>query len=172
MTYEQTDGITGAVSNVEKLNDFRKALEFTLKWEGGYTFDPDDPGGETKWGISKRAHPDEDISLLTPERAAQIYADEYWEPLACDCLEFPVNVAVFDTAVNCGVDRAGRWARESDDIKTFLDRRMQHYIDLVNRNDRFRKFMRGWTNRLNDLRKFVEINSPEVLENPQSSGEH
>ena len=42
---------------------FPLALQFALKWEGGdkYTNDPIDPGGETKYGISKRAYPDIDI---------------------------------------------------------------------------------------------------------------
>ena len=44
-------------------SDFLKCLKFTLPWEtgndpdGGYTNDPDDPGGETRWGIAKASHP-------------------------------------------------------------------------------------------------------------------
>ena len=40
---------------------FERAIDKTLAWEGGYVNDPKDPGGETKYGISKRAHPDVDI---------------------------------------------------------------------------------------------------------------
>ena len=39
---------------------FERAIDKTLAWEGGYVNDPKDPGGETKYGISKRAHPDVD----------------------------------------------------------------------------------------------------------------
>lgn len=35
--------------------NFEKAFSFVLKWEGVYTNDKDDPGGETKYGISKKA---------------------------------------------------------------------------------------------------------------------
>ena len=49
-----------------------------LKHEGGYVNDPSDPGGETKYGISKRAFPDLDIKNLTEEQAILIYYDEYW----------------------------------------------------------------------------------------------
>ena len=34
---------------------FERAIDKTLAWEGGYVNDPKDPGGETKYGISKRA---------------------------------------------------------------------------------------------------------------------
>ena len=38
--------------------DFATAVAFVLQHEGGYVHNPADPGGETKFGISKRAHPD------------------------------------------------------------------------------------------------------------------
>jgi len=34
---------------------FQEAFNETLRNEGGYVNDPADPGGETKWGISKRS---------------------------------------------------------------------------------------------------------------------
>ena len=40
---------------------FDKAFQITVGVEGGYVNDPADPGGETRYGISKRAHPDVDI---------------------------------------------------------------------------------------------------------------
>lgn len=36
---------------------FRHAVEIVLKHEGGYVNDPRDPGGETKYGISKHSSP-------------------------------------------------------------------------------------------------------------------
>ena len=35
--------------------DFNTAFERVVGTEGGYVNDPRDPGGETKFGISKRA---------------------------------------------------------------------------------------------------------------------
>lgn len=46
--------------------------------EGGYTNDPSDSGGETRWGISKRAHPEVDIKNLSFEGALFIYERDYW----------------------------------------------------------------------------------------------
>jgi lysozyme family protein len=58
---------------------FERALAFTLRWEGGLSQDPDDPGGTTKYGISARAHPEVDVRNLTLEDAKEIYRKEYWE---------------------------------------------------------------------------------------------
>ena len=147
---------------VKRLNDLREALKFTLAWEGAeYTNDPDDPGGETKWGISKKAYPNEDIKNLTRERALQIYARDYWNKLGCDNLVYPYNVAVFDTAVNCGVNRARVWMNKASDMNEFVELRHQHYIDIINKNPKLMKYARGWWNRLDDLRKYLEINGPQ-----------
>jgi lysozyme family protein len=68
--------------------------------EGGYVNDPADPGGETKYGISKRAYPGEDIAGLTLDRAKQLYARDYWGPAGCDGLPDLVKYEMFDLAVN------------------------------------------------------------------------
>ena len=57
---------------------FSEVIEDTLSHEGGYVFDPDDLGGETNWGISKRQYPDLDIKSLTREDAIDIYYKDYW----------------------------------------------------------------------------------------------
>lgn len=46
---------------------------------GGYTNDPHDSGGETKWGISKRAHPELNIKALTFNDALRIYEKQYYD---------------------------------------------------------------------------------------------
>lgn len=139
------------------MSNLLKALRFTLKWEGGYSNDSDDPGGETNYGISKRAHPKEDIKNLKMDRVAKIYEDGYWKPAGCEALPLAESVAVFDTAVNCGVSRAKRWLRDSKDLKDFLEKRRMHYYQLADDNPKFHKFMKGWLNRLNDLAKYIDI---------------
>ena len=84
---------------------------FVLKWEGGYTNDPDDPGGETKYGITKRDYPHLDIKKLTIEQAKQIYWKDYWLKGKCDKIEqFSPRLAFihFNYCVNTGVRQAGR----------------------------------------------------------------
>ena len=60
---------------------FDIAIDTVLRNEGGgkVTRDPRDPGGLTRWGVSKRAHPDVDILNLTEEQAVDIYCRLYWD---------------------------------------------------------------------------------------------
>jgi lysozyme family protein len=85
---------------------FPRAVALILKHEGGYVNDPADPGGETNFGISKRAYPAEDIRAMTPARASAIYERDYWRRAKCDELPWPLAVQVFDMAVNAGVGPA------------------------------------------------------------------
>jgi lysozyme family protein len=68
--------------------------------EGDYVNNPADPGGETKYGISKRAYPGEDIKNLTLDRAKQLYARDYWGPAGCDAIPDVLKFEMFDLAVN------------------------------------------------------------------------
>lgn len=82
--------------------NFEDAFRRVIGHEGGYSNDPRDAGGETMYGISKRAYPDEDIKGMTLDRAKAIYRRDYWGPTGCDLLPGPLNFAVFDLAVNAG----------------------------------------------------------------------
>src|SRR5258708_670605 len=124
------------------INNFRRSLQFTLKWEGGYVSDPADPGGETKWGISKRAYPSLDIPNLTPEQAANIYSNVYWDREGAISIPFPMCTAVFDTAVNDGVKRALDWMKQAKDSKAFLDLRRSYYYRVVKNNPSESKFLK------------------------------
>lgn len=147
-------------------NRFLQAFKFVAlhEWgnrpDGGYTNDPRDPGGETKWGISKRAHPDLDIKNLTLAQAIPIYVEEYWKPSGADVLansNVGFACAVFDTAVNCGVSRAVKWLKQAKDVEEFLGLRRQYYYTIIDANPSLAKFKNGWLNRLNDLHKYIDI---------------
>lgn len=88
------------------MSDFLKAFHYVIGLEGGYSNNPDDPGGETKFGISKRAYPDLDIKNLTLQQAEGIYYEDYWQHIHGDELTWPLNCLVFDSAVNQGVHQA------------------------------------------------------------------
>ena len=92
---------------------FESAFERTLSQEGGYVSDPNDPGGETKWGISARSYPGEDIKNLSVERAKEIYYRDYWTRLSLDLLRGDVATEIFDTAVNMGPGTAVEIAQEA-----------------------------------------------------------
>jgi lysozyme family protein len=97
---------------------FETALRNTLEWEGGYSNDPSDPGGETKYGISKRAYPDVDIKALTLETAATIYRRDYWDKARCDELPAPVAQCLFDSMVNQGPRTAIKLLQDSLSLET------------------------------------------------------
>ena len=81
-------------------------MEIILKYEGGYVFDKQDPGGETKYGISKKAFPETDIKNLTLEEAKKIYKDKYWDKINGDALPYHIALSVFDFSVNAGTGMA------------------------------------------------------------------
>ncbi len=89
------------------MSHFEEALRRTLNNEGGVVDDPHDPGGLTKYGISKRAYPRLDIANLSLVDARDIYWRDYWKRAGCQQLQnLEVACKVFDLAVNVGVLRA------------------------------------------------------------------
>jgi len=134
------------------MKDFNIALKFVLKWEGGYSNDPNDPGGETKFGISKRSYPELDISKLTLKQAKEIYYQNYWLKAGCDTLPYPFNIVVFDTSVNMGKRRALEILNAYSDWKDYLFRRIELYAGFKGA----KYYLRGWINRVIDLYKFIE----------------
>lgn len=95
------------------LTPFEVALAFVLEREGGYSNDANDPGGETNFGISKRAYPHLNMKALTREDAVAIYWGDYWIPCRCDSLPDEVAIMVFDCAVNQGVEFAKRTLQQT-----------------------------------------------------------
>jgi lysozyme family protein len=86
--------------------NFDQSFEKLLGHEGGYVNSRADPGGETKFGISARSYPGEDIKGLTVERARAIYLRDFWGPACCDALPDALKLQVFDMAVNSGITAA------------------------------------------------------------------
>jgi len=134
------------------MKDFEIALKFVLKWEGGYSNDLRDPGGETKFGISKRSYPDLDISKLTLKQAKKIYYQNYWLKAGCDELPYPFNIVVFDTAVNMGRSRAIKFIDPYNDWRDYLLKRLYTYSKFK----QAKLYFRGWANRVLDLYHFIK----------------
>lgn len=83
--------------------NFETAIKVVLEHEGGYVNDPDDPGGETKYGISKRSYPKLDIKNLTVQQAKEIYYTDFWIKNKFDkIISDDVAQKCFDTSVNIG----------------------------------------------------------------------
>jgi lysozyme family protein len=87
---------------------FGRAIARLLGDEGGYADNPADPGGETKFGITKREYPNVDIAALTRAEAIAIYYRDWWQRYHYSELPGPIGAKVFDLAVNIGPDHAVR----------------------------------------------------------------
>lgn len=92
----------------------RALIDYTIAKEGGYSNDPNDAGGETNLGISRRSYPNVDIKNLTKDVAAEIYYRDYL--IIPNILVIPtlrLRWKVFDIAVNMGAIRAVKMLQEA-----------------------------------------------------------
>lgn len=145
--------------------DFDRAMEFVLKWEGFISDHPDDPGKLTIFGIAGKYHPEEVRQMKTlidgnAKEAAlniakKIYWREYWEAAGCDALEWPMNLVVFDCAVNQGVKRAVGFRDSALNWTDVLFKRLTHYLSLGKP-----MFIAGWVNRIIDLYETAKTAHP------------
>ena len=92
--------------------DFDTAFTKLLGHEGAYSNHPNDPGGETMWGITiavARANGYTGAMRNMPVAVAKaIYRKDYWDRAKCDQLPAEVRFDMFDMAVNSGVGFAAR----------------------------------------------------------------
>jgi lysozyme family protein len=160
-------------------------LKFVLRWEGGFVDDPDDPGGKTNKGITHKVYeaylkskgkPNKDVKNITDQEVEAIYWELYWTPARCGELPDRLAVAHMDTAVNMGVPRAIRILQQSlgveadgkfgKDTRAAVESSDSEKVlakYLVTREARYRaiatgklkKFLKGWLNRLKDLKTYL-----------------
>ncbi len=161
--------------------DFDKALWKTLRWEGGYVNDPDDPGGATNHGITLATYNYyfddglEGLKNISEERVRLIYYYGYWKPIKGDEIkDQSVAELLFDMAVNhgksmavkkiqkllgCGVDGVvGPITLKAINDKPgkllfaeLHDVRTAYYKAIVARNPVMKKYLKGWLNRNNSF---------------------
>lgn len=123
-----------------------------------YENDPDDSGGETRYGVDKRSHPGEDIKNLTEDRAKQIYWNSYWSKYGCENYPYPLGECVFNVAVNAGYGRVQKiFNGGAKTAEEFLDAMDAFYYRLANARPKDKKFLRGWLARTASLRKKLGI---------------
>lgn len=147
--------------------------------EGGYVNNPNDPGGETKFGISKKQYPDLDIEKLEEEDAFKIYRDDYWDRYNISMIgDSYLAYKVLDMSVNLGPTTAVRLLQEalnilgSDlDVDGFIGPKtlkevnsieplltlnvlrllqQKRYLYLIVYNPKLKEFLKGWMKRSNE----------------------
>ena len=170
---------------------FRKSLDFVLQWEGGYVNHPNDRGGATNRGITQATYDSwrirnglsrSPVSGISGEEVSDIYASGYWKPVCADDLMAPLDLCVFDAAVQHGPGRAAKWLQrvvgakqdgaigpktltalalliDRDGLEAvigyYMEIRDEFYQDIVARDPSQAVFMRGWMNRMAALDEVV-----------------
>lgn len=151
--------------------NFDTAFDRLISHEGGYSNHPDDPGGETMWGVTvavARANGYAGPMRSMPrETARAIYRSQYWDTVKADSMPFAVAFQVFDAAVNHGNGQAAKFLQRAagvvDDgiigpktlaavaargaaaiLLLFNSEREQFYTDLKT----WPSFGKGWSRRI------------------------
>lgn len=143
-------------------NDIARALPIILQFEGGLVDDPNDPGGRTNKGITKKVYDAfrqskelsaQDVALISDVEVEEIYKTGYWDTVGGDTLEWPINLILFDTAVNTGVKQALTIKTSAGNITDssfkykYLLYRAQFYGSICFKNIKLVKFLPGWLKR-------------------------
>ena len=154
---------------------FETALPYVLRNEGGWSDDPNDPGGVTMRGITLGVasaygiDTKEKLKSISTEMIGRIYRDGYWR--LDGVVDQNVATKLFDMSVNMGLVTAVKLAQKelkmvdidgkcgpatirainSFDPEKFLTSlclaSMGHYIAISTKNPNLKKFLNGWTKR-------------------------
>lgn len=144
----------------------------------GYTNDPNDAGGETKFGIAKNKNPNVDVANLIWEGAKAVYYKDYWLAGHCDKLPGCVAALHFDGCVNNGVGGAAKFLQNAVNVTTdgaigtgtlaavnardpvaicnaICDYRVKYYKDIVTKKPSQSIYLDGWLRRIQEMRTFT-----------------
>jgi lysozyme family protein len=134
-------------------------LEFTLKYEGGKSNDPQDPGGRTNQGVTQRTYDafrkafgKRDVYDMSDAERNEIYRRGFWNTVGGDGLRSGEDLCVFDFAVNSGPARAltfwkqagGRGASDMYIIHKIC----AHRLSFLHALSSWGRFGRGWGRRV------------------------
>lgn len=152
------------------------------KMKVGYVNDPDDAGGETKYGIAQNATR-KIVRDMNLEDAMVHYFNNYW--LASNCNLMPLKLALihYDGCVNHGIKQAGKFLQRAlgvvDDgivgartleminsldnqqiievIDSIAEQRNEFYRRIAERKPSQQKFLKGWLKRINEVHQYATI---------------
>lgn len=170
------------------MNRFDYCLKFVLEREGGYSDHKNDNGGPTNHGITHKTYDQyrknsglhlRPVTFITSDEVTAIYRTMYWVPAKCGLLPDPLDLYVFDAAVNHGPGRAVKLLQRAlgvaDDgllgpktigalheeiqagqlaelARNFLAIRQEFYDQIIDNDPSQKVFAKGWGNRLEHLR--------------------
>lgn len=113
---------------------FDRAVEEVLGIEGGYSDHEADSGGATRYGVTealaRRYGYEGPMDELPQRRAVEIYHEHFWAWMRLDEVASrseEVALELFDSAVNCGRERAWTWLQRALNV---LNRGERDYEDI------------------------------------------
>lgn len=158
---------------------FQACFVEVLKWEGGYSDHPKDPGGKTMHGVTQRVYDNYRKSKnleprwvkdIAPAEEQDIYRRSYWDEINGDLLPEGVDEVTFDDCVNCGPFRAIAQLQEAVGAKIdghmgeetmrriaeheaheIINKMMSIRRAFYKRLKNFKTFGQGWLNRCNGV---------------------
>lgn len=156
----------------DKIERHIKIINHVINNEGGYVNNPNDSGGETNFGITKRTYPNLDIENLTRSEAVDIYKKDFWDKYNFDKIRsFDVAQKLFDMSVNMGHKQAVKLLQQAHGglhvdgimgtitfgeinqgrpeqlLEKFREKIANFYRELVVRNPKNAVFLKGWLKR-------------------------
>ncbi len=164
------------------MEKFNTAFTNTIDFEGGYSFDPNDRGGETYRGISRKYYPkwkgwqivdiyktkysaaELDANMAQNEGlqslVEQFYRENYWLPMQLDSFSQAVANELFDTSVN-----QGKWSAVSYLQKALnkLNRNQEDYPDIDMDGQMGNQTLSAYLAYM-DTRKFASRNADKLTE--------
>ena len=174
------DYIDIANKNYTEFVSFKNEIfNHTLRWEGGGKLHnvPGDSGGWTIWGIAYNHNSGlfkdlADFKDTTYTEAAAVAFAKYYLPIKADEAPDDIKLMYFDMAYNMGTNRAKKILQKCAGVKQdgivgpktisamklvskecLYCEREGFYNRLVMRNNKMKKFIKGWMNRLKDIHK-------------------
>jgi lysozyme family protein len=159
---------------------FPACLAIVLGHEGGFSNDPQDPGGATNLGITRttlaawrgRAVTEAEVLALSRDEAMAIYRARYWDVMRCGDLPAGLDLMVFDFGVNAGPGAGARMLQRAvgappdgavgpvtlaaalrADRPAAIDRMAKLREDHYRALPTFGRFGRGWLRRTEEVRQ-------------------
>lgn len=160
-------------------DSFDACLAETLRHEGGWADDPDDPGGATMKGVTigtfaqykGRKVTKAELRAISDSDLRTIYRRNYWDKVRGDDLPPGLDLVAFDAAVNSGPARGARWlqqalgvtadgkigpvtldAAQKADAGFIIERALNNRMAFLRGLKTWWKFGKGWTARVDAIR--------------------
>jgi hypothetical protein len=121
--------------------------DLIANWEGGYVDDAKDPGGETKYGISKRSYPNLDIKGLSVDAAVDIYYRDFWVKPGIDSVGEVYRPKVFNIGALIGPPKARELLVGCDCLDQYKQVLVKYFEAIVIRHPVCAKYLGGWKRR-------------------------